>query len=52
LLRVLFDPDACISKTAIFETNAHDRPDGCLWCDWLPFSCAIRLNRTTAAASD
>src|SRR6202051_1936211 len=51
-LRVLLDKRTCPRKIADFETIAHDRPDDCLQCDWLPFPCAIRVNRRTAAAAE
>ena len=47
-----FSISTCPRKIADFETIAHDRPDDCLQCDWLPFPCAIRVNRRTAAAAE
>jgi hypothetical protein len=51
-LRVLLDKRTCHRKIVDSETIAHDRPDDCLQCDWLPFPCAIRVNRRTAAAAE
>lgn len=51
-LRVLLDQRACLCKIADFEADALDRANGCLQCELLPFSCAIRLNRRTAAEAE